>query len=61
MGKNSIKIALGDWDFACSFQDFGIFMPKHPAGQWLLNNLHYPATCVSQKWQSPPLTSGKNE
>ena len=50
MGKNPIKIALGDGDFACSFQDFGIFMPKHLAGQWLPNNLHYPATCVSQKW-----------
>ena len=38
MGKKPIKIALDDGDFACSFRDFGVFMPKHLAGQWLLNS-----------------------
>ena len=38
MGKKPIKIALDDGDFACSFRDIGVFMPKHLAGQWLLNS-----------------------
>ena len=30
--------AFGDGIFACNPRDFGIFMPKHLAGQWLLNS-----------------------
>ena len=33
-----MKIAFGDGIFACNPRDFGIFMPKHLAGQWLLNS-----------------------
>ena len=33
-----MKIVFGDGIFACNPRDFGIFMPKHLAGQWLLNS-----------------------
>ena len=39
--KNPMKIAFGDRIFACNPRDFGIFMPKHLAGQWLLNSYIY--------------------
>ena len=35
-----MKIAFGDGIFACNSRDFGIFMPKHLAEQWLLNSYY---------------------
>ena len=35
------KIALGDGILACMSRDFGVFMPKHLAGQWVLNSYCY--------------------
>ena len=32
------KIASGDGILACMSRDFGIYMPKHLAGQWDLNS-----------------------
>ena len=41
MSKNAFKITFGDGILACMSRDFGIFMPKHLAVQWLLNNYIY--------------------
>ena len=36
--QNSFQIACGNGILACMSRDFGIFMPKHLAVQWLLNS-----------------------
>ena len=50
MRKNPMKIAFGDGIFACNPRNFGIFMPKHLAGQWIPNSY---SLAMEEKQVSP--------
>ena len=45
-----MQIACGNGILACMSRDFGIFMPKHLAGQWCVNSNHrYIISYIRQK------------
>ena len=45
------KIAFGDGIFACMSRDFDIFMPKHLAGQWVLNSYINSYYCIRKHFR----------